>query len=251
MPSIQSIKRAMQTYARQGGSSAIFINDDGLRILSPSERKERIAYYAEQGIGWVARPAHSNASDGFKRAGRFKKASNMNYGKFCIDPNRSRLELYSLALALSRKLERHLEKLVAEQNVEDRRNSSDRRRSLGFGRYGLYYQNFDESSNREGSSPAPSIFKPETHTFDELEEKALNMAIEEVYGESERRFLPWAANGKAMRIGELILLVDADTVVPSDCLRDAAREMAQSPEVSIIQHESGKRSNRASTIAFC
>jgi hypothetical protein len=74
----------MQTYARQGGSSAIFINDDGLRALPPAERNERIANYAEQNIGWVARPVHSDAINGFKRAGRFKKGSNMNYGEsFC------------------------------------------------------------------------------------------------------------------------------------------------------------------------
>lgn len=31
-PSIETLKRAMQTYARQGGTSSIFINDDGLRV---------------------------------------------------------------------------------------------------------------------------------------------------------------------------------------------------------------------------
>lgn len=31
-PSIRSLKKAMQTYARQGGTSTIFINDDGLRV---------------------------------------------------------------------------------------------------------------------------------------------------------------------------------------------------------------------------
>lgn len=70
----------MQTYARQGGTSTIFINDDGLRLLSPGDRDERLAFYANHNIGWVARPKHDDASDGFKRAGRFKKASNMNYG---------------------------------------------------------------------------------------------------------------------------------------------------------------------------
>jgi cellulose synthase/poly-beta-1,6-N-acetylglucosamine synthase-like glycosyltransferase len=45
-------------------------------------------------------------------------------------------------------------------------------------------------------------------------------------------------NGKALRIGEIILIVDSDTIVPEDCFRDAAREMAESPEVAIIQHES-------------
>ncbi|KIK57287.1 hypothetical protein GYMLUDRAFT_204172 [Collybiopsis luxurians FD-317 M1] len=217
-PSIQSIKRAMQTYARQGGSSALFINDDGLRSLPPSERNERIAYYAEQNIGWVARPVHSDASDGFKRAGRFKKASNMNY-----------------ALALSQKLERHLLKLMAEQNVESRRESTgnsslNKNRFSSFGRYGLHYQSFDESGG-------PSEIK-ELNNVEDLEEKALNLAIEEVYEATDRKFLPWAANGKACRIGEIILLVDSDTKVPSDCLRDAAREMKSSPTVAIIQHES-------------
>src|SRR5258706_7992609 len=41
-----------------------------------------------------------------------------------------------------------------------------------------------------------------------------------------------------MRLGEIILIVDSDTIVPEDCFRDAAREMAESPEVAIIQHES-------------
>ena len=30
--SVASLKKAMQTYARQGGTSNIFINDDGLRV---------------------------------------------------------------------------------------------------------------------------------------------------------------------------------------------------------------------------
>jgi hypothetical protein len=79
-PSIRSLKKAMQTYARQGGTSTIFINDDGLRLLPPSERDERLAFYANHNIGWVARPKHDPTPEGFKRAGRFKKASNMNYG---------------------------------------------------------------------------------------------------------------------------------------------------------------------------
>jgi hypothetical protein len=32
-PSIASLKKATQTYARQGGTSNIFINDDGLRVF--------------------------------------------------------------------------------------------------------------------------------------------------------------------------------------------------------------------------
>jgi cellulose synthase/poly-beta-1,6-N-acetylglucosamine synthase-like glycosyltransferase len=50
--------------------------------------------------------------------------------------------------------------------------------------------------------------------------------------------MPWAANGRAIRVGEINLIVDSDTIVPQDCFRDAARELAESPEVAIIQHES-------------
>jgi hypothetical protein len=70
----------MQTYARQGGTSAIFVHDDGLQLISEEEREKRITFYSDHNIGWVARPKHSDDPDGFKRAGRFKKASNMNYG---------------------------------------------------------------------------------------------------------------------------------------------------------------------------
>ena len=77
--------------------------------------------------------------------------------------------------------------------------------------------------------------------FECLEDQAMKLAVEEVYEESGRRFRPWAANGKSLRIGEVILIVDSDTIVPEDCFRDAARELAESPEVAIIQHESGEQ----------
>lgn len=71
-----------------------------------------------------------------------------------------------------------------------------------------------------------------------LEERALRMACDEVFEESNGKWKPWASNGKSIRIGEIILLVDSDTIVPEDCLWDAARELTESPEVAIIQHKS-------------
>lgn len=50
---------------------------------------------------------------------------------------------------------------------------------------------------------------------------------------------PLARAAGNVRIGELILLIDCDTRVPEDCFLDAASEMAQSPEVAILQHCSG------------
>ena len=68
----------------QGGTANIFINDDGMQIIPEGEARERREYYEEHNIGWVARPRH-NPKGGhvgekiFTRAGKFKKASNMNY----------------------------------------------------------------------------------------------------------------------------------------------------------------------------
>ncbi|KAF5877030.1 putative glycosyltransferase family 2 protein [Botrytis fragariae] len=47
----------------------------------------------------------------------------------------------------------------------------------------------------------------------------------------------WA--GGNIRVGDYILLIDSDTRVPADCLLDAASEMEQSPEVGILQFNSG------------
>ncbi|KAJ6492434.1 glycosyl transferase family group 2-domain-containing protein [Mycena vitilis] len=173
-PSVLSVKKAMQTYARQGGTSAIFICDDGMQLISEEDRRERMAFYANHNIGWTARPGHNK--DGFFRKGKFKKASNMNYG-----------------LALSLKLEKHLAALEAAGVSEE-----------------------DEC----------------------LEDQAMHLAVEETFEESGRRHRPWACNGKSLRVGEIILIIDSDTIVPEDCFRDAAREMYESPDLAIIQHES-------------
>lgn len=47
----------------------------------------------------------------------------------------------------------------------------------------------------------------------------------------------WAEGN--IRVGDYILLIDSDTRVPVDCLLDAASEMEQSPEVGILQYNSG------------
>jgi len=82
-PTVRSIKQAISTYELQGGTANIFINDDGMQLISAEDAQARQDYYDENQIGWVARPKHNpNPSDGekpFLRRGKFKKASNMNY----------------------------------------------------------------------------------------------------------------------------------------------------------------------------
>lgn len=145
------------------------------QTLPNHERDARLAFYDANGIGWVARPADGEPSangDGtaFVRAGRFKKASNMNY-----------------ALTLSRKAERHL----SEMNATGRMSARVSLSAEGSG-----------SSEDEQALPAS------------LEERALIRAVEETWEESGKRWKPWAKNGRACRVGEIVLLVDSDTIVP-------------------------------------
>ena len=82
-PTIMSLKAAISTYEMQGGTANIFVNDDGMQIISAQEGEARRDFYDEHNIGWVARPKHNpkpaDGEVGFVRAGKFKKASNMNY----------------------------------------------------------------------------------------------------------------------------------------------------------------------------
>ncbi|KAK2594926.1 hypothetical protein QQS21_007374 [Conoideocrella luteorostrata] len=79
IPTVRSLQVAMSHYESHGGSANIFINDDGLRAgLTDEEIRKRKDFYADNRIGWVARPKH-NGDEGFVRKGKFKKASNMNF----------------------------------------------------------------------------------------------------------------------------------------------------------------------------
>ena len=60
----------------------------------------------------------------------------------------------------------------------------------------------------------------------DIEDKALEMAIDEVYEANGRKWKPWAKNARSIRMGEIILLVDSDTVVPEvSCRRLVAKEI--------------------------
>ncbi|KAK6361158.1 hypothetical protein TWF730_004902 [Orbilia blumenaviensis] len=91
-PTIQSLKQAISHYELHGGTANIFVNDDGMQIVDSALAEERKEYYRDNGIGWVARPGHGD--NGFLRAGKFKKASNMN---FCLEiSNRTEDTLFEL-----------------------------------------------------------------------------------------------------------------------------------------------------------
>ena len=105
-PTMDSIKAAIARYQSRGGNANIFVNDDGMNLVSPEAAEARRQFYSDNEIGWVARPKHispdtkgklrpfrkggflglkgpkTELPDGvqpFIRAGKFKKASNMNF----------------------------------------------------------------------------------------------------------------------------------------------------------------------------
>jgi hypothetical protein len=78
MPTVASLKQAISHYESHGGTASIFINDDGMSYLSEQEIADRLDFYHDNNIGWVARP--QNNQNGYVRKGKFKKASNMNFG---------------------------------------------------------------------------------------------------------------------------------------------------------------------------
>ncbi|KAI9778016.1 MAG: hypothetical protein M1839_008421 [Geoglossum umbratile] len=94
-PTVKSIKQAISTYELQGGSANMFINDDGLQLISEEDRNARIDFYADHSIGWVARPKHDPNGTGFLRRGKFKKASNMNYALNVSCKVEEKLALYN------------------------------------------------------------------------------------------------------------------------------------------------------------
>ncbi|KAL7424393.1 hypothetical protein Q5752_000075 [Cryptotrichosporon argae] len=177
MPTVESLKKAITTYERQGGSVSVLVCDDGLQLLAADEADKRRRYYYDNNLAFVARPGHN--VDGFVRKGRFKKAGNMNY-----------------AIALS---------LRVEEVMDDMR-------------------------------PAAIAAKPDDHFWSDYDEGCLyDIALQHALDEREGK--AWA--GGNIRFGSVLLIIDSDTRVPEDCFADAVSEMAESPEVAIIQHLSG------------
>lgn len=81
----------------QGGTANIFVNDDGMQLISKEDATARQDFYEEHSIGWVSRPKHNpSPKDGgqvFLRRGKFKKASNMNYALWVSQRVEKRLEV--------------------------------------------------------------------------------------------------------------------------------------------------------------
>ena len=75
-----------------------------------------------------------------------------------------------------------------------------------------------------------------SHAWSQEDEgQAYARALVQIIEEDEGR--TWADGN--IRLGDYLLLIDSDTRVPTDCFLDAVTEMEQSPQVAIIQMNSG------------
>lgn len=173
-PTVASLQAAISHYESRGGEARIFINDDGMAIRSEADNAKFHEFYVNNNIGWVSRPKHNH--EGFIRAGKFKKASNMNF-----------------ALNISNRVEDELQTLVDHW-------------------YGHGHSSLTE----------------------EQEDVLYKQALQTILTQDAR-----AKAGGNIRMGEIILIVDSDTIVPEDCLMYGAAEMFLSPEVAIVQHATG------------
>ncbi|GAC93729.1 hypothetical protein PHSY_001294 [Pseudozyma hubeiensis SY62] len=75
-PTLDSVRAAITEYELQGGTASILIGEDGMAVIDDEEKQARLDFYRRHDIAWIARPRHG---DMFVRAGRFKKASNLNF----------------------------------------------------------------------------------------------------------------------------------------------------------------------------
>jgi hypothetical protein len=114
IPTVTSLMAAIAHYEKDGGAASIFICEDGMQTIKPELAEARQKYYEMNNIGWCARPPHGK--DGFVRAGKFKKASNMNY---CLSFSiKVEDELLRVMEARAQELGCSPEDLTAEQENE-------------------------------------------------------------------------------------------------------------------------------------
>jgi len=122
-PTVRSLKAAISTYEMQGGTANIFVNDDGMQLISEEDARARQDFYDEHNMGWVARPKHNpkptDGSEVFLRRGKFKKASNMNYAMWVSVRIEDKLKIISRHEGWTQEDEAHAYKDALAQVVEE------------------------------------------------------------------------------------------------------------------------------------
>ena len=94
-PTIFSALIESERYRLETGKMCnIIVCDDGLFLISPEEKEERLNFYKSYNIGVSARPHPSKHS----RIGRFKKAGNLNFSMNYSTYNKSKMISFPLLI---------------------------------------------------------------------------------------------------------------------------------------------------------
>ncbi|KAI9892012.1 MAG: hypothetical protein M1814_002207 [Vezdaea aestivalis] len=122
-PTVHSIKAAISTYEMQGGTANIFVNDDGMQLISEEEAQARREFYDEHNIGWVARPGHNKilkeGEKPFLRRGKFKKASNMNFAMMISNRVEEKLQVIDRSNAWTQDKEQQAYEICLQQVLQE------------------------------------------------------------------------------------------------------------------------------------
>lgn len=123
-PTVVSLNKAISTYELQGGTANIFINDDGMQLISEDDARKRFAYYEDNNIGWVARPRHApkgdeNGQNVFLRPGKFKKASNMNFCLHVSNRVEDKMAQFQRTITWNQEDENHLYQTSFDQVLKE------------------------------------------------------------------------------------------------------------------------------------
>lgn len=121
--------------------------------MSDEEQEERIKFYHDNNISWVARPKN-NSECGYVRKGKFKKASNMNFAlSVSTRVERRLLELLSGSLEKSEMVDPAEEERCYQQALAEVLESDPRIRAGGHLCIGEYILLVD-SDTRVVSTPS-------------------------------------------------------------------------------------------------
>ena len=230
-----------------GGTCNLFINDDGLNgPLDKDLAEKRRKYYKLGNIGYVGRPKKN-------RAGLFKKASNLNY---CIDVSckvMAKMKRYEAEKAEKTESKEDKVKesdivspstneLLIDNNdfdndTDTKTNNSDLTESKNTELEDalLLSEKNENCSNNEviidTKSTRSKSIKHTRFAVNAPPSSAMKQALREVREEKNREFIA----GGDITIGDIVLLLDADTRLGEKCIFQTVGEF-KDEHVAFTQH---------------
>lgn len=221
--------KARQYYISCGGKCNIIVNDDGIfkflndRLIDLDQNEiisERISYYKKYNISFTAR----KFSD---RAGKFKKASNMNY---CQQINAQQTPLASAKRLISPVTFSNEQKFTFYDIMKKRKSYEDIEKQ----KYFRKKRNSDEQKfilkNIEELIVPPEDEVPIISR--KITPKYKPYLFKDIVINKSKRHMYYGN----INMGKYILLVDSDTKVPEKILPSIVKLFEVDPELGYTQH---------------